>query len=199
MHELLLLLLGLLAQEAVDQIPHQLERLIQRLAAKLPPEEGETMAEVWLAELHALPGKLNKLRYLLPLLLKYRDMVEAANEHAVAGQAEITRHSRAAFDAQKAAYLELRSEQYEIMLLIAQSFEQVAISHQAIAELRTKIWGQNIGVYTAQSDSIPPPELRDMLDTLHHNAQVETARHVALEKRHRKILLEISQLIKTRN
>ncbi|MFC3833418.1 hypothetical protein [Deinococcus rufus] len=80
MHEIVMLMLGLLAQEAVDQIPEHMERLVRRLAARLPGDHAEMMADVWLAELHAIPGKLPKLAYLVPLLACQADVRRAALE-----------------------------------------------------------------------------------------------------------------------
>lgn len=83
MHELLMVLVALIAQDAVDQIPEVMRRLVCRLAAKLPGEHAEIMREAWLAELEAIPGKLPKLWFLLPLYLRQAEIRRAAGGSAV--------------------------------------------------------------------------------------------------------------------
>ncbi|GGO37120.1 hypothetical protein [Deinococcus humi] len=93
MHELLMVLVALMAQDAVDQIPEAMRRLVCRLAAKLPGEHAEIMRETWLAELEAIPGKFPKLWFLLPLYLSQAELRRAAAGSPV--QAEIEKDSDA--------------------------------------------------------------------------------------------------------
>lgn len=80
MREWLFLLLGLLGNEAAELSPHLMKKLVQRVSRTLPEEHQEIMEETWLAELDALPGKLSKLGYVMPLLLNRQELLQAIRE-----------------------------------------------------------------------------------------------------------------------
>lgn len=80
MREWLFLVLGLLAAEAVELSPHLMKKLVQRVSRGLPEEHREIMEETWLGELDALPGKLSKLGYILPLLANRQEVLQAIRE-----------------------------------------------------------------------------------------------------------------------
>ncbi|QLG13316.1 hypothetical protein HLB42_20525 (plasmid) [Deinococcus sp. D7000] len=88
MREMLLLIVALFAQDAADQIPDAMRRLVCRLAAKLPDGYAEIMQETWLAELDAIPGKILKLWFLLPLLVSLVEIRKAIAESKVAAGEE---------------------------------------------------------------------------------------------------------------
>lgn len=80
MREWLFLLLGLLGSEAAELSPHLMKKLVQWISRSLPAGHRELMEETWLAELDALPGKLAKLGFILPLVAQRREVLQAIRE-----------------------------------------------------------------------------------------------------------------------
>ena len=80
MREWLFLLLGLLGSEAAELSPYLMKKLVQWVSRGLPAGHQELMEETWLAELDALPGKLAKLGFILPLVAQRREVLQAIRE-----------------------------------------------------------------------------------------------------------------------
>lgn len=179
MRDIVLLFLGLLLQDAVDQIPDDMERLVRRLAARLPGEQADTMAEVWLAELHAIPGKLPKLAFLVPLLLNSRDLFRAAHEQAAHGQSQHLEDERS-----------LDGIQLEVTELIAALDERgrrLTETDTRIAALRTAVTRRTLRLHVhPQPEAVADSDLAGLeeeLANLQAQNQIDQAAMTAISAR----------------